>query len=88
VAIADILRFIGDERAMRATLGHLIEDGYLETLADASGSSRYRLTKSGVHEGRRRFLDEFEPYLARHAHGECGSANCDCRRGGECRELA
>jgi hypothetical protein len=44
------------------------------------------LTESGLREGRRRFLDEFEPYLARHAHGECGSADCDCHRGGrECR---
>ena len=34
---------------------------------------RYRLTVLGVQEGRRRFLDEFEPYLARHAHGECGT---------------
>jgi hydrogenase maturation protease len=86
VALADILRFTDDERAVRATLGQLIEDGYLETVADAAGSSRFRLTAPGVHEGRRRFLDEFEPYLARHAHGECGSANCDCRRGGECQE--
>jgi hydrogenase maturation protease len=86
VALADILRFTDDERAVRATLGQLIEDGYLDTVADAGGSSRYRLTAPGVHEGRRRFLDEFEPYLARHAHGECGSANCDCRRGGECQE--
>jgi hydrogenase maturation protease len=88
VAVADILRFTGDERAVQAALGQLVDDGYLETLGDASGSSRYRLTAPGVYEGRRRFLDEFEPYLARHAHGECGSANCDCHRGGECRELA
>lgn len=88
VAVTDILRFTGDEHAVRAALGQLVEDGYLETLRDPSGSSRYRLTAPGVHEGRRRFLDEFEPYLARHAHGECGSANCDCHRGGECRELA
>jgi hydrogenase maturation protease len=88
VAIADILRFTDDEHAVRATLGQLAEDGYLEPLGDTAGSSRYRLTAPGVHEGRRRFLDEFEPYLARHAHGECGSADCDCRRGGECREPA
>ncbi len=88
VAIADILRFTDDEHAVRATLGQLAEDGYLETLGETAGSSRYRLTAPGVHEGRRRFLDEFEPYLARHAHGECGAADCDCHRGGECREPA
>ena len=86
VAVADILRFADGERAVRTTLGQLVEDGHLEAVGDADGSARYRLTSSGVREGRRRFLDEFEPYLARHAHGECGSANCDCHRGGECRE--
>ena len=33
VAVADILRFTGDEHAVRAALGQLVEDGYLETLA-------------------------------------------------------
>jgi len=84
VAVPDILRFVDDERAVRGALGQLVEDGYVETLGDMA-SIRYRLTATGVHEGRRRFLDEFEPYLARHAHGECGSADCDCHRGGECR---
>jgi hydrogenase maturation protease len=84
VAEPDILRFVDDERAVRGALGQLVEDGYVETLGDTA-SIRYRLTATGVHEGRRRFLDEFEPYLARHAHGECGSADCDCHRGGECR---
>ena len=83
VATADILRFAGDEVVVRRTLAQLVEDGYAEALADPV---RYRLTPLGVREGRRRFLDEFEPYLARHAHGQCGSADCDCQRGGECRE--
>jgi hypothetical protein len=68
---------------VRRTLGQLVEDGYAEALADPV---RYRLTRLGVQEGRRRFMDEFEPYLARHGHGQCGSADCDCQRGGECRE--
>ena len=86
VAVPDILRFVDDEGAVRTALGQLVEDGYLEALGDRGAAIRYRLTATGVHEGRRRFLDEFEPYLARHAHGECGSADCDCHRGGaECR---
>jgi hydrogenase maturation protease len=85
VAVPDILRFVDDEQAVRSALGQLVEDGYVETLGGETASIRYRLTATGVHEGRRRFLDEFEPYLARHAHGECGSADCDCHRGGECR---
>jgi hypothetical protein len=34
-------------------------------------------------------MDEFEPYLAKHGHGECGSADCDCHKGGAaaCRSL-
>jgi hydrogenase maturation protease len=83
VAPADVLRFVEDEGAVRRALGQLVEDGYAEPLADPV---RYRLTPLGEREGRRRFLDEFEPYLARHAHGQCGSADCDCQRGGECRE--
>jgi hydrogenase maturation protease len=83
VAPADVLRFVEDEAAVRRTLGQLVEDGYAEALADPV---RYRLTRLGVQEGRRRFMDEFEPYLARHGHGQCGSADCDCQRGGECRE--
>ena len=85
VAVPDILRFVDDERAVRGALRQLVEDGYVETLNGETASIRYRLTATGVHEGRRRFLDEFEPYLARHAHGQCGSADCDCHSGGECR---
>lgn len=89
VSVPDILRFAEDERAVRAAVGQLMEDGYLEALGEAGAPIRYRLTPIGVKEGRRRFLDEFEPYLARHAHGECGSADCDCHRGGtECRGTA
>jgi hydrogenase maturation protease len=83
VAPADILRFVDDDPTACRTLAQIVEDGYAEALADPV---RYRLTPLGVREGRRRFLDEFEPYLARHAHGQCGSADCDCQRGGECRE--
>jgi hydrogenase maturation protease len=84
VSPADILRFIDDTTAVHTTLRHLVEEGFAEALPGAG--VRYRLTGLGIREGRRRFLDEFEPYLARHAHGECGSADCDCHRGGaECR---
>jgi hydrogenase maturation protease len=86
VASADILRFADDETAVCRMLGQLVDDAYAELVTDPTGSPRYRLTAFGMREGRRRFLDEFEPYLARHAHGECGSADCDCHRGGtECR---
>jgi hydrogenase maturation protease len=86
VARADIVRFVDDEAAVDRTLSQLVEEGLAQRLGDPPGHVRYRLTSLGAQEGRRRFLDEFEPYLARHAHGECGSPTCDCHRGGtECR---
>jgi len=86
VSSVDILRFIDDAVAVHGTLRRLVEDGFAEGRPDVTGGVRYRLTGLGLREGRRRFMDEFEPYLARHAHGECGSADCECHSGGaECR---
>ena len=87
VAVADIVRFVEDEGAVQACLAHLVEDGYLEAVHDTA-ATRYRFTRDGLREGHRRFMDEFEPYLARSAHGECGSATCDCRTGGQCQNSA
>ena len=80
IATSDVLRFLDDERAACVALAQLVEDGYVEAVADGS-AMRYRLTSTGAQEGRRRFLDEFEPYLAKHVHGECGAADCECHRG-------
>ena len=98
VAAGDILRFMDDPDIVHVTLDDLVRDGYAEPVRPPAGGGaddfaaevRYRLTPDGLREGRRRFLDEFEHYLARHAHGECGSANCDCHRGGAaaCQGLA
>jgi len=84
VAVPDILRFVDDERAVRSALGQLVEGGHLEALGAPGAPPRYRLTETGLREGRRRFLDEFEPYLAARGHGQCGYADCDCHQGGEC----
>ena len=84
VTVDDITRFVGDERAVVTILEHLVAEAYAEPIDDGP-RARYRLTSYGEVEGRRRFLDEFEPYLAKSAHGECGNADCDCRTGGECR---
>lgn len=89
VTIADVLRFVDDATAVEGVLAQLVEDGLLQARPDGAVALRYRLTPLGEQEGRRRFLDEFEPYLARHAHGECGAADCDCHAGGTgCREPA
>jgi hypothetical protein len=84
VTPGDVLRFLDDGAAVDATLRQLVDDGFAEAVRHAAGA-HYRLTAFGVQEGRRRFMDEFEPYLARNGHGECGAADCDCRVGGECR---
>ena len=39
VAVADILRFVDDERTVRRALGQLAEDGHLETLG--GGQARF-----------------------------------------------
>jgi len=86
VAPPDLLRFVDDPGAVDMALTRLVEDGSIEWDDSAVGGVRYRLTLFGIEEGRRRFFDEFEPYLARHAHGECGAADCSCHAGGaECR---
>lgn len=87
-ALPDLLRFIPDDAAVEHAVSALVEDGLVEAATEGS-PVRYRLTSLGQDEGRRRFLDEFEPYLARHAHGECGTADCDCHSGGgDCRGSA
>jgi hydrogenase maturation protease len=86
VAPSDLLRFVDDPGAIDLALTRLVEDGYVASEHGPSAVVRYRLTRLGLEEGRRRFFDEFEPYLARHAHGECGAADCSCHSGGaECR---
>src|SRR5262245_21009530 len=59
VAVPDILRFVDDERAVRTALGQLVEDGHVEARGGPAAEVRYALTATGVHEGRRRFMDEF-----------------------------
>jgi hydrogenase maturation protease len=85
---SDLLRFVDDPPAVDAALARLVETGHVQA-RHMDSDRRYRLTRLGLEEGRRRFLDEFEPYLARHAHGECGAADCTCHAGsGECRGSA
>lgn len=86
MTVEDMLRFLEDRTAVEHALAQLVEEQCVEPRGEAGESPRYRLTPLGEREGRRRFLDEFEPYLARHAHGECGTADCDCHTGGaDCR---
>lgn len=82
VAPDDLHRFLeGDPGSLGERLAQLVQDGYLEPAA--GDGSRYRLSALGVEEGRRRFVDEFAPFLGRDSHGECGDAACECHASGE-----
>jgi hydrogenase maturation protease len=88
VTTSDLLRFVDDPPGVNGALARLVNGGYVQARQEEAGT-RYRLSELGREEGRRRFFDEFEPYLARHAHGECGAADCSCHTGaGECRDSA
>ena len=73
--VADLLRFLDDvgPALVEADLARLCEAGLLAT--DETGW--YRLTELGVHEGARRFADEFAGLLGQ-AHGACSDPGCDC----------
>jgi len=68
-----------DASALETLLIRLAGQGYVERVS--TEPSRYRLTDLGVHEGGRRFADEFAA-LTKPGHGECGDPDCDCQRTG------
>ncbi len=82
VASDDLRRFLeADPGRLGERLAQLVQDGYLEPAPGNGG--RYRLSALGIEEGRRRFVDEFAPFLGRESHGECGDAACECHTSGE-----
>jgi hypothetical protein len=82
VAVDDLRRFLEtDPGHVAERLDRLVQEGYLE---HAQGEAdRYRLSPWGLEEGRRRFLDEFAPFLGRENHQECGDPECECHTSGE-----
>lgn len=83
----DLLRFLEtDPGRLEERLAQLVEEGYLEQAK--GGRIRYRLSTLGIEEGRRRFLDEFAPFLGRESHTQCGDPECECHTSGtECTRL-
>ena len=78
----DLLRFLeADPGRLEARLAQLVEEGYLDPVP--GDGVRYRLSALGIAEGRRRFLDEFAPFLGRESHSECGDPECECHTSGE-----
>ena len=65
------------EADLAETLAQLNERGLLVSIT-AGDTPLYRLTEAGIEEGRRRFSEEFSPYLGRESHMECEDPDCDC----------
>ncbi len=73
VTVADLRRFLGaDPDTLVANLRQLANGGLLTERETA-----YVLTDIGEEEAKRRFVDEFRPFLGRNGHGEC-SDDCWC----------
>lgn len=83
----DLRRFLElDPGRLGERLNRLAGDGYLELIPGRE--THYRLSALGIEEGRRRFLDEFAPFLGRESHNPCGDPECACHTsGGECTNL-
>ena len=70
-------------------LGRLTERGLLSVLSGCD-TMLFRLTDAGIEEGKRRFTEEFAPYLGRESHVECEDPDCDCHSpefSGVCKHL-
>ena len=79
VTLAELNRFLKlDKEHLKANVRRLVEVGNLEYVEQQDGVQRVKLTARGVVEGKRRFSEEFEPYLGQESHIECNDPDCDC----------
>jgi hypothetical protein len=77
VAPDDLRRFLEtDPGHIETRLEQLVQEGYLDP--SPGEGMRYHLSALGIEEGRRRFVDEFSPYLGRESHAVCGDPTCEC----------
>jgi len=68
-----------DPTHVETALRQLVAFGLIQAPADGDASRTfYQLTERGIVEGKRRFLDEFSPYLGKDSHLECGESDCSC----------
>jgi hypothetical protein len=82
VAPDDLRRFLEtDPGRLEDRLEQLVQEGYLDP--SSGDGRRYRLNALGIEEGRRRFVDEFTPFLGRESHVVCGDPTCECHTSGE-----
>ena len=82
VAPDDLRRFLEtDPGRLEERLEQLVQEGYLDP--SSRDGRRYRLNALGIEEGRRRFVDEFTPFLGRETHVVCGDPTCECHTSSE-----
>lgn len=65
-------------KQLATALQSLLGSRLITESIDNHGNRHFRLTEPGVEEGKRRFTDEFSPYLGKESHLECNDPNCDC----------
>lgn len=77
VTADDLRRFLAtDPGRLEERLDQLVQERYLELASE--DVAQYRLSTWGITEGRRRFVDEFTPFLGRESHLDCGDPACEC----------
>jgi len=73
VSVSDLRRFLeADPELLTQNLEYLVGDRLLSKIGQS-----YALTEVGTEDAKRRFVDEFRPFLGRTGHGEC-SDDCWC----------
>lgn len=80
MTLQGIARFLArTEDEVRPVLDAAVMAGLVERLPDG----RFELSRSGRHEGGRRFLEEFAELRARDTHsGTCADPDCECHAAG------
>lgn len=77
--LADLNRFLKiEEVALPVYVEQLVVKGLLTYASESGCKGGFRLTVSGIEQGKRRFTEEFEPYRGHGGHFECNDPNCDC----------
>lgn len=78
VARSELARFLSLERAqLDRALDRLVAAGLI-VVSSEDAEARFALSERGVEEGKRRFQEEFSPYLGRASHLTCDDPTCDC----------
>ena len=84
VGARELSQWIGFDAAQIEPLLFQLEGSKLVEQIPRTGpgtAARFRLTDAGVHEGGRRFADEFAEMI-KPGHYECSDPNCECRQTG------